>query len=231
MSDQGKRDGGGGTVGPDEGLIRMINEAGALLGEVLARPSAERLELAQAVRLQGSSSVTSWKHGARRRGATIRSPGWSWRGSPWRSRAGSTWSAMEEAASRMLRRRRGRVSATPTGWLRTCGAPRRLGSGGGASRAERRRGIDGGPDPQLPRARCAAHKGDSRRRSSFWTAALAIYRQAKDRHLEGKALDSEGNGARLRWQDPARGPTGWQRTRRSSIPRWTRGCSSPRGTT
>jgi hypothetical protein len=36
-----------------EDLFRKIDEAAALLGEVLARPSAERMDLAQAVRVQG----------------------------------------------------------------------------------------------------------------------------------------------------------------------------------
>jgi tetratricopeptide (TPR) repeat protein len=53
MSERGRRDDGETTSNPEEGLFRTIDEAAALLGEVLARPSAERLELVQAVRMQG----------------------------------------------------------------------------------------------------------------------------------------------------------------------------------
>jgi tetratricopeptide (TPR) repeat protein len=57
MSERSKREDGG-VVGreagePVEDLFRKIDEAAALLGEVLARPSAERMDLAQAVRVQG----------------------------------------------------------------------------------------------------------------------------------------------------------------------------------
>ena len=171
-----------------ETLFREIDAAAALLGEILARPPAERLELVQAVRFHGVKLCQLLE--ARSEEAWCEDPV-----------AGVEWARLAvEISGRLDEERYGRglVADTQAMAWACLGNAYRVASDlrraeGALDEAELRIQRSGGEayaEAQIFSYRASLRNSQGRFREAvkLLDRALAIYRQAKDRHLEGKTL-------------------------------------------
>jgi len=187
MSERVRRDeDGAGEL--TEALFREIDEAAALLGEILSQPPAERLELVQAVRFHGVKLCQLLE--ARSEEAWCEDP-----------MAGVEWARLAVEISGRLDEERygpGLVADTQAMAWSCLGNAYRVASD--LRRAEealdeaevriQRSGGEAYAEAQIFSFRASLRGAQGRYREAvkLLDRALAIYRQAKDRHLEGKTL-------------------------------------------
>jgi len=171
-----------------EALLREIDEAAALLGEILARPSAERLGLVQEVRFHGLKLCQLLE--ARSEEAWCEDPV-----------AGVELARLAvEIAGRLDEERYGRgliEDAQATAWAclgnayRVASDLRRSEEALDQAEAHlERSGGEAYAEARILsfRASLRSSQGRYREAARLLNRALAIYRQAKDRHFEGKTL-------------------------------------------